>query len=55
MQGEEQAESSLKKPLIGKKKYHSVYGQLLERSRLRAAFERVKANRGAPGHAQGIL
>jgi hypothetical protein len=28
MRGEEQAETSLKKPSIGKKKYHSMYGQL---------------------------
>jgi retron-type reverse transcriptase len=34
---------------MGKKKYHSLYGQLLERPRLRSAFERVKANGGAPG------
>lgn len=32
-----------------KKKHHSIYGQLLERSRLRSAFERVKKNGGAPG------
>lgn len=34
---------------MGKKKYHSLYGQLLERPRLRSAFERVKKNGGAPG------
>lgn len=38
-----------KKPSMEKKKYHNLYGQLLERPRLRAAFERVKENRGAPG------
>lgn len=32
-----------------RKKYHSLYGQLLERPRLRSAFQRVKANGGAPG------
>lgn len=32
-----------------RRKHHSVYGQLLERPRLRSAFERVKKNRGAPG------
>lgn len=37
------------KPFTGRKKYHNLYGQLTERPRLRAAFERVKANRGAPG------
>lgn len=46
---EESAKVSLKKPPGGEKKYHSLYGQLTERPRLRAAFERVKANRGAPG------
>lgn len=34
---------------MGKKKFHSLYGQLMERSRLRSAFERVKRNGGAPG------
>ena len=32
-----------------KKKFHNLYGQLLERPRLRSAFQRVKANGGAPG------
>lgn len=32
-----------------KMKVHSLYGQLFERKRLREAFLRVKANRGAPG------
>jgi len=32
-----------------KKKFHSIYGQLLERSRLRSAFERVRRNGGASG------
>jgi group II intron reverse transcriptase/maturase len=32
-----------------KKKFHNLYGQLLERPRLRSAFERVKANGGACG------
>lgn len=34
---------------MGKKKHHSLYGQLLELPRLRSAFERVKKNGGAPG------
>lgn len=38
-----------KKPPMGKKKYHNLYGQLMERPRLRAAFARVKANGGAAG------
>ena len=46
---EDQATAPLKKPFTGKKKYHNLYGQLTERPRLRAAFARVKANRGAPG------
>lgn len=32
-----------------KKKHHSVYGQLLEDRRLKAAFVNVKANRGSEG------
>ena len=32
-----------------KKKFHNLYGQLLERPRLRSAFQRVKSNRGSPG------
>lgn len=32
-----------------KMKYHNLYGQLLERPRLRSSFERVKKNGGAPG------
>jgi group II intron reverse transcriptase/maturase len=32
-----------------KMKFHNLYGQLLERPRLRTAFARVKANGGAPG------
>lgn len=46
---EDQATAPEKKPPTGKKKYHNLYGQLTERPRLRAAFERVKANRGASG------
>lgn len=34
---------------MGKKKFHSLYGQLLERPRLRSAFARVKRNGGACG------
>lgn len=46
---EEQTTEPSRKSPTGRNKYHSVYGQLTERPRLRAAFERVKINRGAPG------
>lgn len=49
-ESEVQATESSRKPSMEmKKKVHSLYGQLLERPRLRAAFARVKANRGAAG------
>ena len=51
---QEQATGTPKKPLMGKKKYHNLYGQLLERPRLRAAFGRVKLKRGAPG-SDGVI
>ncbi len=35
--------------MVKKKKFHTLYGQLLERPRLLSAFARVKANGGAPG------
>ncbi|MBU0706625.1 group II intron reverse transcriptase/maturase [Patescibacteria group bacterium] len=38
-----------RKKRIKKMKHHNLYGQLLERPRLRSAFERVKKNKGAPG------
>ncbi|MFH1652504.1 MAG: group II intron maturase-specific domain-containing protein [Pseudomonadota bacterium] len=34
---------------MGKKKFHSLYGQLMERPRLRSAFQRVKSNGGSAG------